>query len=78
MVRGTLDRGALTARRPLTARQAEVLTRVRANYAALGEPVPVALLARQLGISYKGAGHHIEALHAKGYVDRASSPIVPQ
>jgi len=75
--RGELLRNPTRLRRRLTDRQAEVLAQIQADYATMREPVPVALVARQLGIGYTGAVHHIEVLYEKGYLDRAGSPVRP-
>jgi SOS-response transcriptional repressor LexA len=77
-----MERGRMTVGVPgrpaLTERQAAILSQIARYVEATGEPAPVAFVARQFGMTHKGAAHHVEALHAKGYLDRAGSPVRPQ
>jgi DNA-binding GntR family transcriptional regulator len=80
MQRGALVRGGLMSRpaeRPLTPRQSAVLDLIRRDAAQLGEPVPAALLARQLGVSHERVRVLLSTLHGKGYLARESSPADP-
>lgn len=76
LTRARLTRGGLT-RRPLTPRQEEILGLIRSYVATHDKPVPAAWVARQLGMTHKGALHHLAALYQKGVLVTDGTPTRP-